>query len=65
MTAPKSPRMTEREFAILADEFLRAHQPAPEALAGFAERVYQLGYEHGWDDGGSDTARQFTNLMKG
>jgi hypothetical protein len=55
MSVSYKPRLSAREFGILAAAFLDAHPPAPEQLAAFAERVYRLGYEHGYEQGGTDT----------
>ena len=51
------------EFATLARYFLEsAPQPDEQAVAGFAERVYQLGYEHGHREGGSESLAAWLRL---
>lgn len=58
MSVNYQPRLTTDEFADLAEMFLETHpRPGehPEQLAAFAERVYRLGYEHGYEQGGPDT----------
>lgn len=63
MTA--QPLMGPEEFTTLAQEFLRALEPTEENLAGFAGRVYRLGYEHGHRDGEQESAARFVANFKG
>jgi hypothetical protein len=54
------------EFTTMARAFLGSAEPTLEAVAAFAGRVYQIGYEHGERDGKAEQARAFVaNFGKG
>lgn len=47
------------EFMMMTNTFLACSEPTAAAIAGFAGRLYQLGYEHGEIAGKTEQAQQF------